>query len=92
MKKGVSKIPKDGGVELTEEGLAVHNNIDYFSHNFLQKAFALQREKKADLNAKTEKVFSKDTGMQKVTLDDFNLLKVLGRGAFGKVIYSFPSL
>ena len=42
------------------------------------------------MNAKTEKVFSKNTsGLQKVTLDDFNLLKVLGRGAFGKAIQKF---
>lgn len=40
---------------------------------------------KATLNAKTETVFSKNGGNQKVTLNDFDLLKVLGRGAFGKV-------
>ena len=44
------------------------------------------REKKEKLKANTETVFTKESS-QKVTLDDFDILKVLGRGAFGKVTF-----
>jgi len=42
-------------------------------------------EIKAKLRAKTVTVFNKTAPSVKVTLDDFDILKVLGRGAFGKV-------
>lgn len=35
--------------------------------------------------ARTKTLFSKKKSEDEITIDDFNLLKVLGRGAFGKV-------
>ena len=37
------------------------------------------------MKANTETVFAKSVPGSKVVLDDFEILKVLGRGAFGKV-------
>ena len=49
-----------------------------------------QNQKRKEKNkAATESLYSKPNGLNKVTLDDFELIRVLGRGAFGKVIFNF---
>ncbi len=40
--------------------------------------------KREEAKKNTETVFGKDG--KKITLDDFDIIKVLGRGAFGKVM------
>lgn len=49
----------------------------------MEKLEGIHKEKE-DLRRKTGTVYSKVKG-EEVTLEDFNLIKVLGRGAFGKV-------
>ena len=46
-----------------------------------------QKKKIKEKNkAATESLYSKANGLSKITLEDFELIRVLGRGAFGKVI------
>jgi serum/glucocorticoid-regulated kinase 2 len=71
-KAGRFRIPTEGPALMDEETFAkrVEANI----------------KKKERLKAATETVYMKDCTGIKVTLDDFEILKVLGRGAFGKVM------
>jgi len=68
----VSRIPTDESLALNEDTLrAKLNEVN---------------QAKEKLRAKTMTVFNKVAPSVKVTLDDFDILKVLGRGAFGKVM------
>jgi serum/glucocorticoid-regulated kinase 2 len=71
-KKGIVRMPKEGAALMDEEAL--------------RKKLEEDTKKKEALKAKTETVFNKNLGASKITLDDFEILKVLGRGAFGKVM------
>jgi len=71
-KKGVLRMPKDEAKLLDEESL--------------RRRLEDNRRKKEALKSNTETVFTKNGGGSKFTLDDFEILKVLGRGAFGKVM------
>ena len=67
-----------------------------------KKKIENQKEEKIQIRAKTGTLFSKNKGKknnlikknfnltiekeEKIAIDDFNILKVLGRGAFGKVM------
>jgi len=70
-KKGELKMPRDDAMQMDEDAL--------------QQKIKETLQKKEKLKADTETVFTKDQG-NRVTLDDFEILKVLGRGAFGKVM------
>ena len=49
-----------------------------------------EKQKRREKNkAATESLYSKANELNKVTLDDFDLIRVLGRGAFGKVNTKF---
>lgn len=71
VKRKVSKIPTEYPTLMDEE--AFRKRVDSMT------------QKKERMKAATETVYAKNSGM-KVTLDDFEILKVLGRGAFGKVM------
>jgi len=71
-KKNIIRMPKEGAQLMDED--ALRHKLDE------------DTKKKEALKAKTETVFNKNLGSSKITLDDFEILKVLGRGAFGKVM------
>jgi len=71
-KKNIVRMPKEGAQLMDED--ALRHKLDE------------DTKKKEALKAKTETVFNKNLGSSKITLDDFEILKVLGRGAFGKVM------
>lgn len=70
-KKGINRLPTTGS-ELMNE--------DQF-----RKKLDSQQEERMQTRAKTSTLYAKQKG-QNVTIDDFDLIKVLGRGAFGKVM------
>jgi serum/glucocorticoid-regulated kinase 2 len=70
-KKGEMRMPKEDATQMDEDAL--------------QQKIQETIKRKEKLKADTETVFTKDQG-NRVTLDDFEILKVLGRGAFGKVM------
>ena len=43
-------------------------------------------ERKTELRKRTTMLFDKKKSKKDICIDDFELLKVLGRGAFGKVL------
>jgi len=71
-KVGILKMPKDDATQMDEDAL--------------QQKIQETLKKKEKLKADTETVFTKEAQGNRVTLDDFEILKVLGRGAFGKVM------
>jgi len=71
-KKNVSRIPTDKPLYFNTQGLK-ENKIN------------VEEELKND-KERTKTLFSKKKQEKDITIDDFNLLKVLGRGAFGKVM------
>lgn len=46
----------------------------------------LMNDKSTSINNETIQIFPQNKNRKGVTINDFNLLKVLGRGAFGKVM------
>lgn len=70
-KKHISRIPTDQPQMLDEEG---------FKHIVEGEA-----KEKDDSRKKTRTLWAREKGKE-VTVDDFTVLKVLGRGAFGKVM------
>lgn len=42
-----------------------------------------------DIKSKSSFIYSNKKDDQQVTIDDFQLIKVIGRGAFGKVMKNF---
>jgi serum/glucocorticoid-regulated kinase 2 len=73
MKKKVQRMPKETPKQMNETELATY--------------FGEKVKKRQELSAQTQAVFSKpNSALSKVTLEDFELIKVLGRGAFGKVM------
>lgn len=69
-KAGVTRMPQDNAITLDNNTLGDK-----------LKELQLKRE---EAKKNTETVFGKDG--KKITLDDFDIIKVLGRGAFGKVM------
>jgi len=51
----------------------------------LMKRLEKTTKKREKVKLETETVFTKTPSATRVTLEDFEILKVLGRGAFGKV-------
>ncbi|CAK87907.1 unnamed protein product (macronuclear) [Paramecium tetraurelia] len=70
-KKGINRLPTTGS-ELMNE--------DQF-----RKRLDSQTEERLQTRAKTSTLYAKQKG-EVVTIDDFDLIKVLGRGAYGKVM------
>jgi serum/glucocorticoid-regulated kinase 2 len=70
-KKHISRIPTDQPLMLDEEGFK--NIVDGES------------KEKDDARKKTKTLWAREKGKE-VSVDDFTVLKVLGRGAFGKVM------
>jgi serum/glucocorticoid-regulated kinase 2 len=70
-KKHISRIPTDQPQMLDEEG---------FKH-----IVEGESKEKDDARKKTRTLWAREKGKE-VTVDDFTVLKVLGRGAFGKVM------
>jgi len=71
-KKAISKIPKDVPTFLNEESFKKNKEGS-------DKQKLIERER-------TSTLYAKDKNDKNISIDDFNLLKVLGRGAFGKVM------
>jgi len=71
-KKNISKMPTGGAVFLNEETLKKNKEG-------ADKQKTVERER-------TSTLYSRDKSNSNVSIGDFNLLKVLGRGAFGKVM------
>ena len=70
---------------MDEDALRV-NNMTWFIFPYIyQKKVEDNLKKREKMKENTETVFTKNVGGSRVTLDDFEILKVLGRGAFGKV-------
>jgi len=71
-KKGVIRMPKDGAALMDEVSL--------------YKKIQENAKKREKMKANTQVVFTKNLSENRATLEDFEILKVLGRGAFGKVM------
>lgn len=71
-KKGVIRSPKEGATLMDESSLF--------------KRIQENAKKREKMKANTKVVFTKNISENKATLEDFEILKVLGRGAFGKVM------
>jgi serum/glucocorticoid-regulated kinase 2 len=71
-KKNISRVPTDKPILLNEE-------------SFMKNKEGNDKQK-ANERSRTSTLYAKDKAKMNISIDDFNLVKVLGRGAFGKVM------